>query len=160
MSWLPSLPPGAALADALALRPGLARRVDRILDELWDCGVPPRVLELCRLRVASLLGRGNGDAGRTRLDGETVVDEATVAALPRWPTDDRFDATDRACLAFAEQWLLDVHAVTDEQVAAVRGVLGDAGAVGLAVGLALFEGFDRARLVLGATGPDEREAVA
>lgn len=155
MTWLPGLVPGAGLSDALALRPGLSGRVDRILDELWCSGVPPRVLELCRLRVAGLLGRAPGTMGRTWVDGAPACDDASVDELSRWPTSDRFDASDRACLAFAEQWLLDVHAITDEQVAAVRDALGDDGAAGLAVGLALFEGFDRARLVLGAAGAED-----
>lgn len=159
MTGLAGLPPDAGLAAALALRPGLGDRVERMVAELWACGVPPRVLELCRVRMATLLGRDPATIVPTQRDGRPVCDAATLGDLRHWPTSERFDAADRACLALAEQWLLDVHGVEDDQVHAVRDAIGDAGATGLAVGLALFEGFDRARLALGLSGPDPRGAT-
>lgn len=155
MTWLADAPPDASLADLVALRPGLRPRVQDLLTELWEGGaVPVRVLELCRLRAAMLLRCAPELASRTPA---AAIDEDLVAALARWPDDPRFDPTDRACLEFTEQFVIDPHGVSDAQVGAVRGVLGDEGAVALTVGLALFEGFARAQQTLGVTVPDHGE---
>jgi alkylhydroperoxidase family enzyme len=155
VTWLAGVAPDASLTDLVALRPGLRPRVKDLLTELWVGGaVPVRVLELCRLRAATLLRCSSELASRTPA---AAIDEDLVAALPRWPDDPRFDATDRACLEFAEQFVIDPHGVTDDQVGAVRVALGDDGAVALTVGLALFEGFARAQQTLGVTSPDHGE---
>jgi alkylhydroperoxidase family enzyme len=103
-----------------------------------------RSLELCRLRVAMLLGCAAELRARTPAAG---VDDALVSALPAWPHDDRFDATDRACLAFAEQWVLDVASLDDATAAAVREQLGDEGLQSFAHALLVVEQRIRLRLV-------------
>jgi alkylhydroperoxidase family enzyme len=84
----------------------------------------PRLLELCRVRIATMLGCSAEAAARTPGAG---VDDDTLAAIAAWPTDPRFDVTDRACLALTEHYVLDVATVPDELVAAVRDRLGYAG---------------------------------
>lgn len=76
--------------------------------------VTPRIAELCRLRIAML--HAWAPEPTTGSDG---VSPAEVAALGDWPTSDFFDERDRACLALAEQFVIDVSATTDDQVAAV-----------------------------------------
>ena len=150
MSWLPGAPAGATLDDLIALRPGLLADFQAIRERLWVSAARPFVLELARLRIAQLLGCEAELAVRTP---EAVADGLTeehVAALPRWPSDPRFGAAERACLALAEQFALSARDVTPEQVDAVRDALGDEGAVAFTVGLALFEGSARATLALGA----------
>jgi alkylhydroperoxidase family enzyme len=109
----------------------------------WSA-TPARSLELCRLRVAMLLGCAAELGARTPAAG---VDDALVSALPAWPHDDRFDATDRACLAFAEQWVLDVASLDDATAAAVREQLGDEGLQSFAHALLVVEQRIRLRLV-------------
>ena len=57
-SWLAGLAPDAVLADALALRPGLPTRVDRIMDEKMEDGQlsesPLTLGEITKVRQAFL----------------------------------------------------------------------------------------------------------
>ena len=48
-----------------------------------------------------------------------------LAALPDWPTADRFDARDRAVLALTEQFVIDVANIDDALLAQARAHLGD-----------------------------------
>ncbi len=76
------------------------------------------------MRIATLLGlRGGGERphGRQRRAAELLD------AIGAWPTDPRFEAADRACLAFTEHYVIDVASVDDDTVAAVREHLGDEG---------------------------------
>ena len=109
----------------------------------WSA-TPARSLELCRLRIAMMLGCAEELRARTSVTG---VDDALVAALPAWPHDKCFDATDRARLAFAEQWVLDVASLDDATAAAVRDQLGDDGLQSFAYALLVVEQRIRLRLV-------------
>jgi len=136
-------------ADLLAARPELAEHRATMLEGLWrDSGVPPRLLELTRLRVAALLHDEAGSAARTPAAVAAGLDEELVDALPGWPTDPRFTPTDRAALAVAEQFVMDCHGITDAQVEGLRDGLGDPATVGFLIALALFDGFSRAASVL------------
>lgn len=135
--------------DLLAARPELVEHRATLLDGIWhDSGVPPRLLELARLRVAALLHDEAGSAARTPAAVAAGLDEELVDALPAWPTDRRFAPTDRAALAVAEQFVMDCHGITDAQVAELRDALGDRATVGFLIALALFDGFSRAARVL------------
>jgi alkylhydroperoxidase family enzyme len=104
----------------------------------------PRLLELCRVRMAMLLGCAIEVNSRTPDSG---VDDATLRSLAAWPTDPRFDDTDRACLAFAEHWLIDVASIDDATVAAVRDHLGDDGLLDFVSALLVVEQRIRLRLM-------------
>ena len=73
-----------------------------------------RLYELCRLRVAMLLGN---DA-ELAVTGPNIAD---VSRLRRWPTEAGYSATERACLAFCEQFVIDVasldHSLADDVIA-------------------------------------------
>lgn len=84
-----------------------------------DAAVEPRLLELCSRRVAALLGGPTGPA--------SAIDQPTADALAQWPSSPHFDATDRACLAFTEQFVIDVASLDDPTALAVRDALGDQG---------------------------------
>ncbi len=105
--------------------------------------VDPRLLELCRLRVAMLLGCQDELTVRTPGAG---LGETEVAELAAWPTSPRFDDRDRAVLAFAEQYVIDVASLGDDLAAAVAGHLGPDGLVDLASGLLVIEQRQRLRL--------------
>lgn len=93
----------------------------RLVWELTDA----RELELCRLRLAQLVGCEPELAVRYEAGRQAGVDEATVAELRNWPTSERFTARDRDFLAFVEQFRFDVQGVTDEQAQAVLNHLDD-----------------------------------
>ena len=79
----------------------------------------------------------------------TSWDAATVAALSSWPTSDLFTDTDRACLAFAEQFVIDVASLSDDQAAAVSDRLGPQGFADFVHGLLVTEQRQRLQLVWG-----------
>ncbi|MEQ8718788.1 MAG: hypothetical protein RIE08_14345 [Acidimicrobiales bacterium] len=76
--------------------------------------VPRRIAELCRLRIAML-----HDCAAELAAGSDAVSSDEMAALGDWPGSDHFDERDRACLALAEQFVIDVSTTNDDQVAAV-----------------------------------------
>ncbi len=122
--------------DLLAARPELAEYRATMLDGIWrDSGVPPRLLELARLRVAALLHDEAGSAARTAAAVAAGLDEELVDTLPAWPTDPRFTPTDRVALAVAEQFVMDCHGITDAQVKGLRDALGDPATVGFLIAL-------------------------
>jgi alkylhydroperoxidase family enzyme len=94
-----------------------APEVDQNLGAFRDAAtetVPPRIAELCRLRIAML-----HDCDDELAAESDTVSSDEVAALGDWPHSDVFDERDRACLALAEQFVIDVSTTSDDQVAAV-----------------------------------------
>lgn len=104
----------------------------------------PRLLELCRVRIASMLRCDVEERSRTPGSG---VDEALLDAITTWPGDPRVSDVDRACLAFTEMFVLDVASIDDETVAAVREHLGDAGLANFVRALLVVEQRIRLRLM-------------
>lgn len=108
------------------------------------------VLEFCRLRTATILGNTIAwDEPRSAAALEAGLDESLVAALAQWPTHPGFDAATRACLSLAEHYVIDVHGITDAEVAEVESHIGSDGVIALTTALALWENthrFDNALL--------------
>jgi alkylhydroperoxidase family enzyme len=155
VSWFTErLAEPASLDAALALRPQLRSDYHRFRSLLWQA-LDPVVLELCRLRVAQLIGCRSELLARTPAALSAGLDEDKVSRLSRWPSDPTFSPGERACLAFAEQFVLDPHGVTDAQAAAVLAHLGAPGMVALTQALGIFEGFTRLRMILGVTGDQD-----
>jgi alkylhydroperoxidase family enzyme len=142
MTWLPDRGPGDSdFERSFALRPELFAAWRDFAGLFWKRRlVDPVVLELCRLRIAAMLGAAQPLAIRTP---EAQLDEARIAALDSWWTSDAFDETERACLRFAEQFALDPKEISDADAAAVVAALGDAGMVAFVQALAIFDGFAR-----------------
>ena len=135
-----------SLGAVLALRPELAHRYDALGHQVWAAGLDPTLLELCRIRVATVLGDAAGAALRTPAALAAGLDEQRVAQLDEWWSHPAFGPAERAALATAEQFVVDVHGVSDESFAAVVDALGPAGAVAFSMALALFDGQSRLRL--------------
>jgi alkylhydroperoxidase family enzyme len=147
MSWLPL---AAATADrdpferVFALRANLFEAYRDFSDLFWTRRlVDPVVLELCRLRVAQLLAARHPQSVRTPQALAAGLNEARIAALSDWWNSGDFSPTERACLRFAEQFVLDAKGISDADAAAVVGALGDAGTVAFVEALAIFDGFSR-----------------
>ena len=142
----PARPAGNGATDLAAVvsrRPAYAAAYQEVLDAIWDQDiVDAMILELCRLRIAQMLGA---------TPAPERVDADTLAALSRWATDERFDARTRVALGYAEQVLLDAEGVTDEHAAAVIDALGEPGFLVLTYACGVFETTQRAELVLGPT---------
>ena len=132
---------GAVLARVLADRPAVAEALADAHRAAW-AAVDPRLLELCRVRTAQLLGCAQEAAARTP---GVEVDPATVDEVAAWPTSPRFDARDRAVLAWCEQYVIDVASMDDDTVAAVREHLGETGLVDLTNAFLVIEQRQRLR---------------
>jgi len=100
----------AAVAEAVDALGGVERACRATL--------APAIVELCRRRVAMLLGN------EAELDRAPTTDAAgdlggKLAALARWTSSPLFGPAERACLAFTEQFVIDVTQIDDTTVAAV-----------------------------------------
>jgi alkylhydroperoxidase family enzyme len=92
-------------------------RLDELNDVAW-ASTAPQTLELCRLRIADMLGDARGLARRT--PAAAGVDEAKIAALPDWRNSALFTAAERARLGFTEQFVVSVSSLSDSDVDPLR----------------------------------------
>ena len=145
MSWLPESGPGRDdFARTFALRPDLFDSWREFAGLFWEKRlVDPVLLELCRLRIAQLHGAVYPLSTRTPEASEAGLDETKIARLADWWKQPGFSDLERACLRFAEQFVLDAQAMSDEEARPVVAALGDAGTVAFVEALAIFDGFGR-----------------
>ncbi len=83
--------------------------------ELWRA-LDPEILELCRLRIASLQA-DDREAARSAPGAPVAPEKA--AAIAGWPDSPLFSERERACLAFTEQFVGDVAGVTQGDIDAL-----------------------------------------
>ena len=129
----------------LARQPSVAEHLAEAHRQTWQA-LDPILLELVRLRVAMLLGCEAELAERTPAAVDAGLDEAMVAALPSWPTSPLYGPRERACLAFVEQWVIDVASLSDDDAYAVSEILGPDGLATFAAALLVIEQRQRLRL--------------
>ena len=167
-TWFPAeatVGDGASGLDrAFGLRPDLYGPFREFYAVFWrDQLVDPVVLELCRLRVAQLLGCASEMDVRYGQATAGGLTETMVDALAQWPTSECFDDAQRAALAFAEQFVIDPQGIRGPVRDELRRHFEVPEVVALTEALALFDGFTRFRLVLGvdaSTGPTTVDPVA
>jgi alkylhydroperoxidase family enzyme len=149
VTWLPHLPEGETDWDRFAaLCPEAFGALSGVVAAAWD-DTDPVLLELARLRIATLLGYTAELARRSERAMDAGLTEAKVADLAAWPTSPIFTARERACLALTEQFVIDPNGVTDAQVAEVTEHLGARGCYALVEAVSVLETFQRACLTLG-----------
>ena len=161
MSWLGRLADRTTpFEQALGLRPELLDQYRDLYGRLWaDRLVDPVILELCRLRIAQLHGAASELSIRYEPAVEAGLSEEKVAALPSWPRSPLFHDHERACLAYAEKLVMDVHAITDAESAAVAEGMTPAELVAFTLALGLFDALGRFRLVLDLEEPFSQVTV-
>lgn len=137
--------------EVLGRRPELAAEHRRLAEVLWSGPVSPVTLELCRLRMATLLRCAPALEERTPAATAAGLDEERIARLPAWPSDPGFSAEERTCIAFAEQYVIDHHGVSDADVAALVEALGPDGVVAFTTALVVWECQHRFDNALGVT---------
>jgi alkylhydroperoxidase family enzyme len=131
-------------------RPRYAAALADVEATLWlQEVVSPLLLELCRLRIAQLLGCGVALVYRTPQAITAGLDESLVDSLAHWPTDERFSDQQRICLSYAEQLLMDAQSISDGEADRVIDAVGQGGFLVLTYACGLFETTQRARLLLG-----------
>ena len=161
MSWLASIGHERPdFEDVFSLRPDLYDGYRAFYALFWQQHlVDPVLLEIARLRIARL----NGCVGETVLRYRPAIDAGMSEAEARAVLDGRghqvLDRLQLACLGLAEKFVLDVHSITDADVAAVREEIGEPALVALIEAMALFDGFTRFRAILGVEPQTDGGAV-
>jgi len=148
MSWLHSATDSPTpFEGVLGLRPELLALYRDFYGKLWDDAlVPVALLDLCRLRIARL---HNCEAEAVVRHAASGVSDTQIAALDDWGAADCFSSAARAALALADKMPWQPHAITDEDIAALRAHLSDPQVVALMLALTLFDMQCRLRLALG-----------
>ena len=96
----------AILEHHLAANPDVLEQLNLARDAAWSV-VDNRLLGLCEQRIREILGTA-----------ETVE-------LASWYADESLSTAEKACLAFTEEYMIDVASLSDETAAKVRELLGD-----------------------------------
>lgn len=145
MTWLPETAPGEnPLERVYGLRRNLFEAWREFALIFWEKRLlDPVLLELVRLRVAQMHEARLPLQSRRPEARAAGLDEAKIAELERWWRSSCFTETERLCLRFTEQFVLDVKGMSDEQALPVVAALGEAGTVALVEALAIFDGFGR-----------------
>ena len=114
MTWLPvgtaSLPERDSV---LGMKPDVYHVLRETLTLTWRI-TDSRLLDLCRLRLAQMVG------ARAEIAG---VDERLLAELEDWRSSSAFSERERAALSFAEQYHVDHKGITLGQKEALAGHL-------------------------------------
>jgi hypothetical protein len=116
-------------AEVLGQRPELAAAHERLLATIWAGPVSPVTLELCRLRMATLLSSTAALAERSPAAVAAGLTEERIGRLPLWSSDPSFSAEERACIGFVEQFLIDHSQISDGDVRELTELLTAAGVV-------------------------------
>ncbi len=147
--------PTGTRAEVLGARPELAAAHERLMDTLWAGSVSPVTLELCRLRMATLLGSQVALTERTPAALAAGLTEERIGRLSLWATDPSFTAEERACIAFAEQFVLDHDHISADDVHQLTELLTPEGVVTFTTALITWENqhrFDNALRIAAAEG--------
>ncbi len=127
----------ALLRHTLERQPALLAALTDVHQAAW-AATDGELLDLCQMRMAMLLG--------LQLEAANL-DAELIASLRNWSTSRRFSSVQRACLAFTEQFVIDVASITDDHVAAVAVELGDDGLVNFVNALLVVEQRQRMHLM-------------
>jgi alkylhydroperoxidase family enzyme len=85
--------------------------------------VDPTIVELCRLRMATLLGSNLDLSLRYKPALEAGLTEAKLRELPHYERSPLYGERERRCLEFAEQFVIQSSNIGDEDVARVQTLL-------------------------------------
>lgn len=144
-----------SFSETLQLCPDLASCFKHFHDCIWQQShVPTQLLELCRLRIAQLLG-ASLDMSVRYPPAMASLDEQKINQLSNYHRVDEFSMLEKSCIELAECYVMDPATISDELANAVITGLGDAGYVALLEACGVFDGFARFRLLLNCSSLDE-----
>ena len=140
------------------LEPKLDSVLDEFVGQVWEGAMDSATLEMCRVRMAMLLGSEEDAAFRSpqAVGGGVAIEgkagaaelEAKLLALSEWPTSPLFTEADRAALDFCEKYVIDPYAITDEDCVEMNRCFSEPELTNLTFALAAFEGLIRSRVAL------------
>jgi alkylhydroperoxidase family enzyme len=153
--WITEKGAATPFEAVLANRPELLEGYRRFYRSVWEAGlVPPRLLELCRLRIAAIHGC---PAEWDLRDADVILSADELAALERGETA-TFGPAEAAALAVAERIPYQHHQLTDDELQRVTEAIGEAGCVSLLNALVLFDANCRLKLTFGIDTPGDTGA--
>ncbi len=123
MTWLRTT--STTVDDVFGLRPHAYARFNELYDGLWNAGVDGATLDACRARIDALLA---------------------FAPDPTQSLD--LDDAQRAAVAYAEQYALDPHELTDADFVKLHEFYDDAQLATLTLAVAMFDALARFRTAL------------
>jgi alkylhydroperoxidase family enzyme len=103
-------------------RPALANAAERYID-FAGTKLDPKLVLICRLRIGQITAKSDAPVAPTAATRAAGITEGQLRELGQWQDSAAFDATEKACLEFAEYFCYSAQAVTDEHVAKVRQYL-------------------------------------
>jgi alkylhydroperoxidase family enzyme len=128
----------AYFTERVASYPAIATTLSRMHRAAWEVH-DTILLELCRLRIAQILGCQAENDEYSLTARRAGLSDAMIDDLPRWYSSARFSHAQKACLAFTEQFVMDVTNLSEAQVCTVSEHLGTAGLVDLASAVLVIE---------------------
>lgn len=129
------------------LQPEASAALERMNNIAW-AAADPELLELCRCLIVTMLEARSGEQDTGASVPGLSADK--TAAIANWRTSDAFSPLERAALDFTEQFVISVSSVTDEQVEALRSILGDEKTYAFAAAIYVVEMTERLHIVAGA----------
>ena len=135
----------------LAFAPEASTVIARLMANLWGV-TDPELLELVQRRISQLLRNESVRKGER-------APSAKLAALAQWPTSPLFSDTERAVLGFAEQFIMDVAGVSEEQRRSLGEHLDPAELGGFVTALYLLDYGQRTQMALDRLFPGSRPAA-
>jgi hypothetical protein len=157
MTWLAGVPEGDTDWDRFAtLCPDAFQALAGVVAAAEE-ETDPVLLELARIRIATLLGHTGELARRNAKARAAGLTEAKVANLPAWPTSPLFTTRERACLSLAEQFVMTLTASPAHRR---RHRAPDSWLLRLRRAVSVLETFQRAYHARNRGGAASRESVA
>ena len=129
--------------EAASELPELGDPFAALYRSFWSLdSVPASTLELCRIRLAQLLG-----SELARDHSEVEIPAAQRAEVQDWHRSALFSAAEKACLELTEVHAMDAQAITDQQADAVKAAYGEVGYVAVIQALGVFDAVIRLALI-------------
>jgi alkylhydroperoxidase family enzyme len=126
--------------------------------------VDPVLLELCRIRIAELVESAFDQSMRYQPAREAGLTEEKIAAVARYPESALFSDRERAALEYAEQFVIQSSAITDDDVRRVQAQLTAEEFIYLTKALGVMDQFARAnsafRIAPATSAPSSMPAFA
>jgi len=133
------------LDNHLAEHADVATELALLHSAVWET-LDPLLLDLARRQIASILGCKPEEDQHSLTAREAGLHQEMIDDVPHWHRSRHFDERHRACLAFVEQFVMDVASVSDAQARVVAHHLGPRGLVDFAAAVLVLE--QRLRLKL------------
>jgi alkylhydroperoxidase family enzyme len=147
------------LGARFSAHPALFQKLRDYAARVWAEGADPVVLEICRVRIAQLLSCESELHLRYQPAIDAGLTEEKFLAVSQYSSSPLFNDHERACLELAELFIMDAHAISDEDFAKALAGCSPREMMTIMTAIALFESLDRIRLAMGLGSPSQARLV-